>query len=152
MTVSFGALRGRFAAIPEVWVATRDAEGAPHVVPRWFVWREDGLWIACDRDSRTWANAEVDPRVGVAGDLGTAWADLAGFTLQGKADLLRAEDVRMREPISAWHEKYRNLLLGEGFERLTTRIERLGFLRIEAEEVRTWDHAGPTLPVPGGDG
>lgn len=152
MTAAFDELRRRFAAIPEVWVATRDAEGAPHVVPRWFVWREDGLWIACDRDSRTWANADADPRVGVAGDLGTAWADLAGFTLEGEADLLRAEDVRMREPISAWHEKYRNLLLGDGFERLTTRIERLGFLRIEVEEVQVWDHAGPALPVPGGGG
>lgn len=142
-------LRRRFAPIPEVWVATRDADGAPHVVPRWFVWREDGLWVACDRDARTWANAEADPRVAIAGDVGTAWGDLAGFSLRGAAELLRAEDARIRGPISAWHEKYRNLLLGEGFERLTGAVERLGFLRVEVGEVRAWDHAGRALPLRG---
>lgn len=155
MSPSLEDLRRRFAGIPEVWIATRDAAGAPHVAPRWFVWREDGLWVASDRDGRTWANAQADARVGVAGDVGTAWGDLAGFSLEGEAELLRAEDPRVREPISAWHEKYRNLLLGDGFERLTGEIERLGFLRIptgEVSEVRAWDHAGGALPpLAGGD-
>lgn len=137
-----GGHEGRrlFAALPEVWVATVGAGAGPHVAPRWFVWTDEAVYISCDRDSRTWRNLEGDPRVSVSADLGRAWADLSGFTLEGEAELLAAEDARMRGPISAWHEKYRNLLTGEGFERLTARIERLGFIRIEGGEIRTWDH------------
>ena len=69
-----------------------------------------------------------------------AWAELAGFTCTGSATLLPAEDASMRGPISAWHEKYRGLVQGDGFERMTARIERLGFLRVRPDSVETWDH------------
>lgn len=132
--------RRLFRALPEAWVATADATGRPHVAPRWFVWTDEAFYASCDRASLTWQNLEADPRVSVSADLGRAWAELSGFTLEGEAELLAAENARMRGPISAWHEKYRNLLTGEGFERLTGGIERLGFIRIEGGEIRTWDH------------
>ena len=134
-------LRRVFGSAPEIWVATRDADGAPHVVPRWFVWREEAVYVACDRDSRTWRNLEADPRVALSVDVGRSWSELAGVSMSGTAWLLAAESTTMRGPISAWHEKYRNLLAGDGFERITGRIERLGFLRVEPDEIRTWDHA-----------
>lgn len=126
--------------LPSLAVATVGADGAPHVAPRWFVWTDEAIYVACDRDSRTWRNAEADPRVGLSAEIGRSWTDLAGFSCEGPAVLLPAEDPSMRRPISAWHEKYRGLLQGDGFERLAGRIERLGFLRVEPGEVRTWDH------------
>jgi hypothetical protein len=47
----------------------------------------------------------------------------------------------MRGPISAWHEKYRPLLSGEGFERFAEEIRGLAFLRLVPERVVSWDHA-----------
>jgi hypothetical protein len=47
----------------------------------------------------------------------------------------------MRKPISAWHEKYRSLLAGDGFARFTEEIHVMGFLRVVPEHVLTWDHA-----------
>jgi len=47
----------------------------------------------------------------------------------------------MRKPISAWHEKYRPLMTGEGFGRLTEEIATLGFLRVVPERISAWDHA-----------
>jgi hypothetical protein len=133
-------VRRFFAPIPSISVATVGPDGAPHVATRWFVWTEEAIDVACDRDGRTWRNAGLDPRVALAGEAGRAWGELAGFSCAGSATLLAAEDAAMRGPLSAWHEKYRGLLQGDGFERLTGRIERLGFLRIRPEDVRTWDH------------
>ncbi|MFM7718791.1 MAG: pyridoxamine 5'-phosphate oxidase family protein [Actinomycetota bacterium] len=132
--------RRLLGSAPEIWVATRDADGAPHVAPRWFVWLESGIHVACDRDSRTWRNLEADRRVAFSVDVGRAWTELAGATVTGEASLLAAEDPAMRGPISAWHEKYRPLLAGDGFERITGAIERLGFIVVADGRVRTWDH------------
>jgi hypothetical protein len=49
----------------------------------------------------------------------------------------------MRKPISAWHEKYRPLLTGDGFARFAEEIRSLTFLRIEPQRVSAWDHARP---------
>ena len=42
----------------------------------------------------------------------------------------------MRTPISAWHEKYRPLLAGEGFARFAEESASLAFLRVDAEADR----------------
>ena len=36
--------------------------------------------------------------------------------------------------MSAWHEKYRSMFAGDGFERLTAPVPQLGFLRVDARE------------------
>ena len=59
----------------------------------------------------------------------------------GRAELLAAESAAMRKPISAWHEKYRPLLAGEGFARFAEEVRGLGFLRVVPDAVRAWDHA-----------
>ena len=135
------AVRRMFSGLPVVSVATVDPDGTPHVVPLWFVWPEDALYISTRREGRTWRNASGDPRVAVTIDLGRSWTELAGAVLTGRAELLPAEHASMRRPISAWHEKYRSLLAGEGFARFTEQVRQLGFLRVEPESVRTWDHA-----------
>lgn len=130
-----------FAGLPVVAVATADPDGSPHVVPLWFVWLEDALYASTRREGRTWRNAGADPRVAVTIDLGRSWTEIAGLVVEGLAEPLPAEHPSMRRPISAWHEKYRPLLAGEGFERFTREIHRLGFLRIEPRRVISWDHA-----------
>ena len=135
------AARRMFGGLPVVAVATVDPDGSPHVVPLWFVWLEDALNVSTRREGRTWRNARMDPRVSVSIDLGRSWTEIAGIVVEGPAELLPAEHASMRRPISAWHEKYRPLLAGEGFERFTQEIRRLGFLRVEPRRAVPWDHA-----------
>jgi nitroimidazol reductase NimA-like FMN-containing flavoprotein (pyridoxamine 5'-phosphate oxidase superfamily) len=129
-----------FAGLPAVAVATVDPDGSPHVVPLWFVWPEDALYISTRLEGRTWRNAGADPRVSISIDLGRSWTEIAGIVVEGVAELLPAEHPLMRGPISAWHEKYRPLLAGEGFERFTEEVRRLGFLRVEPRRLVSWDH------------
>ncbi len=42
------------------------------------------------------------------------------------AELLPAEHPDLRQPMSAWHEKYRTLFAGDGFERFAAAIPQLG--------------------------
>ena len=135
------AARRMFAGLSSAAVATTNADGSPHVVPLWFVWPEDAIYLSTRRDGRTWANVERDPRVAVTIDLGRSWVEIAGIEIRGRAEPLPAEHPSMRKPISAWHEKYRPLLAGDGFSRFAEEIPGLVFLRVVPDRVVAWDHA-----------
>jgi nitroimidazol reductase NimA-like FMN-containing flavoprotein (pyridoxamine 5'-phosphate oxidase superfamily) len=132
--------RRAFRDVPNCRLATIDPVGAPHVAPRWFVWLEDGLFVATRRTDASWDNVERDPRVSVVVDQGRDWTDLSGVRVDGAAEAIPAEHPETRGVMSAWHEKYRSLLAGDGFERLTEQVVGLGFLRVEASAVHAWDH------------
>ena len=136
-------LRAAFKDLTEARVATVDPEGGPHVAPAWFVWREEAIYVSTRRGGRTWLNAELDPRISVIVDRGRDWLDLSGAILEGAAELLEASDEAMREPMSDWHQKYRVLLSGEGFEHLASTTPDLGFLRLDPVHVESWDHRTP---------
>jgi nitroimidazol reductase NimA-like FMN-containing flavoprotein (pyridoxamine 5'-phosphate oxidase superfamily) len=135
------AARKLFAPLPVANVATVSPDGAPHVVPLWFVWPEDALYVSARRPGRTWANATSEPRVSIAIDVGRSWVEVAGIVVHGRAEPLAPEHPSMRKPMSAWHEKYRSLLAGDGFARFTEEIHEMGFLRVVPGRVLTWDHA-----------
>jgi nitroimidazol reductase NimA-like FMN-containing flavoprotein (pyridoxamine 5'-phosphate oxidase superfamily) len=135
------AARRMFGGLPVAGVATLNADGSPHVVPLWFVWPDDAIYVSTRLASRTWANVISDPRVALTIDLGRAWVEIAGIEVRGRADLLPAEHAEMRRPISAWHDKYRSLLTGDGFSRFSGEVRDLGFLRVSVERIAAWDHA-----------
>jgi nitroimidazol reductase NimA-like FMN-containing flavoprotein (pyridoxamine 5'-phosphate oxidase superfamily) len=135
------AARRMFAGLPVVSVATLNADGSPHVVPLWFVWNAEAIFASTRLEGRTWANVSADPRVALSIDLGRAWVEIAGIEVRGRAELLPAEAAGMRKPLSAWHEKYRPLLTGDGFPRFAEEIRGLGFLRVTPERIAAWDHA-----------
>ena len=68
-------------------------------------------------------------------DQGRDWTDLSGVRVDGTAEAIPAEHPEIRGVMSAWHEKYRSLFAGDGFERLAQQVVGLGFLRVEAGAV-----------------
>lgn len=133
-------LRRTFRDVPICRLATVAADGGPYVVPRWFVWLDDGLFVATRQGDSSWEHAIRDPRVSVVVDRGRDWSDLAGVRIEGLAEAISAEDPALRGVMSAWHEKYRSMLAGDGFERLTRKVPSLGFLRISVSAADSWDH------------
>jgi pyridoxamine 5'-phosphate oxidase-like protein len=133
-------MRRAFRDVPTCRVATLDVTGAPYLAARWFVWREDGLYVSTPREDATWSNAARDPRVSVVIDRGADWLELAGVRVNGAAELLPAEHPDVRGAMSTWHEKYRSFVGGGGFERLARDVPALGFLRIDPTSVDAWDH------------
>jgi hypothetical protein len=140
MTDDLGAYRRTFRDTWSCRIATVRPDGGPYVASRWFVWLEEAVWVGTRIGDTTWDHALREPRVAVLIDQGRDWVDLAGVRVEGVADALPAEHPDLREPMSAWHEKYRSLLAGEGFERMTEAIVSMGFLRVAPSRVDAWDH------------
>jgi hypothetical protein len=140
MTGDLEFLRRSFRDVPNCRLATVGSEGAPHIATRWFVWLEDGIFVSTRRGDASWTNVGIDPRVSVVVDRGRDWADLGGVRVDGAAQTVPAEDQELRRIMSAWHEKYRSMLAGEGFERMTQQVTHLGFVRVRDSRVHAWDH------------
>lgn len=140
MTGDLEFLRRAFRDVPNCHLSTLDPSGAPHVAPRWFVWLDDGLFVSTRRDDASWENALRDPRVSVVVDRGRDWAELTGVRVDGAAEAVPSEHPDIREVMSAWHEKYRSMFAGDGFERLTRQVPGLGFLRVKVATADAWDH------------
>lgn len=140
MTDAAGARR-LFGGLPAMAVASVGPDGAPHVVPLWFVWTDEAIFCSVRRGSRTWINVGADDRVSLAIDIGRSWNELAGVSIRGRATCVPVEDPSMRPVASAWHEKYRGLFQGDGFARFAEQVDELGFLRVAVDEILGWDHA-----------
>jgi hypothetical protein len=117
MSEDLDVVRRLFRDQPVCRVATVRPDGGPHVASRWFTWQPDAVYVATRVGDTTWVAAERDGRVSLVIDRGRDWNDLAGVRIEGVAELLPAEHPDLREPMSAWHEKYRTLFAGDGFER-----------------------------------
>ena len=50
----------------DVWVATADAEGLPCLVPLWFVWHDESLWLATRPTTPTGRNLRDGGRARLA--------------------------------------------------------------------------------------
>jgi hypothetical protein len=140
VTEDLDMLRRLFRDHPACRVATVRADGGPHVATRWFVWLPDAVYVATRIGDTTWQAADRDGRISLVIDRGREWNDLSGVRIEGVAELLPAEHPDLRQPMSAWHEKYRTLFGGDGFERFAEAIPALGFLRIVPAVVDAWDH------------
>jgi hypothetical protein len=140
MTDDMEVLRRGFRDVPTCRIGTVRPDGGPHVATRWFIWQEDALWVATRMGGATWEHACRDPRVSIVIDRGIDWSELSGLRAEGVAEPMPAEHPDLREPMSAWHDKYRTLLSGDGFERFATQVPSLGFLRVVPGRVDSWDH------------
>ncbi len=140
--------RRLFRDIPIVRVATLLPGGDPHVVPLWFVWLEEGVYVTCRRTSRVWANLARDSRAALEFDRGRAWAEHQGVMLQGRAELLGSDNPSVKEAISAWFEKYRTDLGGAGFELYSAQVVEPAMFRVRPDRVAAWSNGGPR-PAPG---
>jgi PPOX class probable F420-dependent enzyme len=131
-----------FGDIFVVEVATTLPDGSPHVVPLWFVWRDEALYVSARRTSATWRNVERDPRVALTFHQGKRWNELTGAVLHGRADPLSPAHPSLGGVMSSWYEKYRSLLGGEAFRRFAEQVEDPGMLRVRPERLSHWDHRG----------
>lgn len=61
----------RLAAAKIVWLASVRRGGRPHLVPVWFAWVDEGIFLCISPTSAKGRNLEAEPRVVVALEDGT---------------------------------------------------------------------------------
>jgi hypothetical protein len=133
-------MRRAFRDIQACRIGTVRSDGGPHVAVRWFVWLEDAIWVTTKVGDATWEHATRDPRVSIVLDRGREWIEYTGVRIEGVAEPMPAEHPDLREPMSAWHDKYRSVFGTDGFERFTRDVPVLGFLRVAPSRVDVWDN------------
>ena len=65
-------------------------EGQPHVVPVWYQWDGERLWISSYRSTRKIRILEQNPRCAVVVDQVTGSGEISGVLFEGLAELVRA--------------------------------------------------------------
>lgn len=133
--------RRLFRDVPLVHVGTVDADGWPHVVPLWFVWLEDALYVSSRRGSVTHRNVQRNPRTVLQVDRGHAWTELSGIVVRGRAETMSVEDPAAKRAMSAWFEKYRGELSGTQFGVYAEQVPEPLLVRVVAERLRGWAHS-----------
>jgi hypothetical protein len=119
-------------------VATAGGDGAPHVVPLWFVWDGAALWLNSLVRSQRWTDLARDPRIAVVVDAGTGYAELRGVEVTGRAEPVGEAprgadpDPELDEPERLFAAKYQP---GYPF----TPDGRHAWLRVVPEKIASWD-------------
>ncbi len=91
---------------PVVWLGTVDADGRPHLVPTWFSWDGESLWIFSKPQAVKVRNVRSEPRVTLA--VGDALDDFDVQLIEAVAEVTDARTAELL-PASHW-TKYRRLL------------------------------------------
>jgi nitroimidazol reductase NimA-like FMN-containing flavoprotein (pyridoxamine 5'-phosphate oxidase superfamily) len=136
-------LRRLFRDVPVAHVATLEPDGSPHVVPLWFVWLEDALYLTSRRGTRVEANLGRGGAVSASIDRGVNWAEHQGVLVRGPAEVLPPDHSSVKRALSAWFDKYAERLSGSGFAIYTRDVEHPVVARLEPLRVSTWGNAGP---------
>ena len=71
---------------PVIWLSTIRTDGAPHLVPTWFVWDDEAIVIVSKPGAVKVRNLRADPRAMLA--LGDAEADFDVGLLEATAEIL----------------------------------------------------------------
>lgn len=80
------ALHDRLGSTPVAWLTTVHPDGAPHLVPVWYLWVDGGFVVFSKPEARKTRNVEVDGRVMLA--IGRAEDDFDVQLVEGRAHLL----------------------------------------------------------------
>ncbi len=116
-----------------VRVATVGRDGTPHVVPLWFVWHDDRLFLNSTLGNPTVENMLHTRRASAVADDGETYDVLRGVVLTGTAE--RAEgDPKLADVEAVWSQKYMG-----GAELPYRRWRNRVWLRLVPERVASWD-------------
>jgi PPOX class probable F420-dependent enzyme len=111
---------------PVIWLSSIRSDGAPHIVPTWFVWDGEAIVIRSKPEARKVRNLRHDPRAMLA--LGDAEDDFDVGLLEATAEVVVAssDDTLPREFLDKYRERIAALgLTADEFARTYSATIRL---------------------------
>jgi PPOX class probable F420-dependent enzyme len=87
-------------------MATANKDGQPHVVPVWYAWDGNTLWISAYADTRKVKDLQENPLISVAIDEVSADGKTQAVILEGKAELLRGPAELLQRQFTWIYSRY----------------------------------------------
>ena len=138
-----------FLAQPVIARLATVRNDAPHVVPMWFDWDGESIWMETGRGFQKHRNLLANPRCAVAIDTTEGGLRFKGVILEGNAELIETPDDLVRETVVRIYRKY----LGEEGVAAPTPTAMIDsphvLIRLRPSVIRTWDDTATGLaPLP----
>ena len=130
------------AANMKVQVATLDRDGAPHLTTLFYVVQDGKIAFWTYGTSQKVKNLERDPRISALVETGDDYAELAGVSIQGTAELVRDPDGIRRIGSAVVTAMAGGADLGELGEQIVEKqvAKRVGIV-IRPDKIASWDHS-----------
>ncbi len=133
-----------FLQVPRTAVlSTLAADGGPHMAAMWFVVEREAIAMWTYAKSQKAVNLRRDPRAAVLVEEGTAYDELKGVLIRGRASL-ENERAATREVGIKLYERYTLPRTGIPLDVALPEIERQAdkrtVVRLSLTDVASWDH------------
>ena len=121
-------------------VATLNRDGSPHLTTLWFAVVESEIVFETFAKSQKLVNLERDPRIAVLLEDGSAYEELRGVSIAGRAELHRDPELLRRfaaEIIRRNRPDVPEALLEEAAAGMAA---KRAAVVVKPEKIMTWDH------------
>src|SRR4030066_102956 len=78
-------------------LATADREGCPHVVPVWYAWDGESIWISSYSSTRKITNLEGNRQVSIIIDVSGGGGETKAVLFEGEAELVKEPREFLRD-------------------------------------------------------
>jgi PPOX class probable F420-dependent enzyme len=121
--------------------ATIGRDGAPHVMPLWYVLRGRDVWVWTYAASQKVRNLERDPRATLVVEAGERYEELRGVMLRTRCEIERDHDFVAALGL-ALYERYleTEALPGEVQETIARQSPKRVAIRFVEQSRASWDH------------
>lgn len=120
--------------------ATIDRDGAPHVMPLWFVVRDGDVWVWTYAASQKVRNLERDPRATLLFEAGERYEELRGAMLRTEAIIERDPDRVHALGIAIYERYLGGELTGEARATIARQAPKRVAVRFVERSRASWDH------------
>jgi PPOX class probable F420-dependent enzyme len=87
-------------------VATADAAGQPHVVPVWYAWDGETLWISSFSNTRKIKDLAENPKIAVSIDIAVQDGETKAVIFEGVAELVQQPRDFLRHHFNWIYKRY----------------------------------------------
>jgi len=128
-------------------VATIASDGWPHVTPLWFLWHDGAVWLYSLVRSRRWSDLVERVYVAVVVDDGEEHTTLRGVEIRGRAEAVGEQPRTGLEDIPELADVEHLYCAKYGSDRERMYDGRHAWIRVGADQLRSWDHRKIAAPV-----
>jgi PPOX class probable F420-dependent enzyme len=125
-----------------VTVASFGPRGWPHLMPLWYVPRDDEIWVYTYAKSQKVRNLERDPRATLLIETGHEYTELRGIQIESEAEIHRDHETvfALAKELTVRYAEGIDSVEGDAAAALEAQARKRAAIEFHAVRVASWDH------------